>query len=645
MAASKFRSIFLSMGVWPVVFFFIMVFIMGLLKIHSPDIGFHLKSAKWMLDNKQFIYADAFSYGSEGNKYFDLQWLYQLLIYSLYNSGEKFLVVANALLITSSLVLVWFRFLRNAEVGVTSIKMGFFAFMAILLVQPLTFEIRPHVLSWIYLNLVLLLLESYKKGNKKLLFILPFIMLFWANTHSLAILGLVTIAIYNAGIYFENKKADTKLLLFSAVSFAAFLINPYFFEGLLYPFTQFGIISGNSLLKSYIGEFQSPFTAKEITVLGTQYFTSPLLIIHLAAIFSIFSILRSVIQKQFTDTLLLVAFLLLLSFANKNYGYYLMVSLPLIVKYSLNWLELRKKKVLKQKESVVDKKKNKSKETAQLIVAAPSNKKLYYRVSLAAITIAIFISITSITDSYAIFRHSPFRFGFTTDKDQLPVEATAFLNNKQVKGKLMNHLDFGGYLMAHYKEKVFIDGRLELLDEAFFNKYFESLTVRNGVKNLLKEYDPDIVIFPYLKATYWWDYFASKKNQSGYKAVYFDGLSVIYLKSSSYPQLPEITEKDIMQNVAPMAANQINESIETSKPTGLMVLVNGLWQKQSFSIADQNKASYCFGNGFNTAALSYSVAGINNSTVHTPNIFKNLSIYFRDNKMYNEAQLCEEKSD
>lgn len=645
-AALKSKNIFLSPGVWAVISLFIMVFIMGLLKIYSPDLGFHLKSAKWIIDNKQFIYTDSFSYGSEANKYYDLQWLFQLLIYSLYNAGgETVLVIANALLITSSLVLVWFRFLKRAAVDKTNIKPGLFAFIAILCVQPLTFEIRPHVLSWIFLNLTLFFLESHKNGNKKALFILPVIMLLWANTHSLAILGLVTIAIYNAGIYFETKRADKKLLLFSGLSFAVFLINPYFIEGMIYPFSQFGVISGDSLLKSYFGELQSPFTAKEIEMLGSKYFTSPLLILHLSAVLSLFSILRSIKQKQFTDALLLAAYLVLLYLANKNYGYFLMVSLPLIVKYSFNRSELRKKKMLKQKAPPTAKKKNKTKEDLKPVVFAPSNQKLYKRVSFAAIIIAVFISITSITDGYPIFRHSPFRFGFTSDKDQLPVEATAFLNKNQVKGKLLNHLDFGGYLMANYNEKVFIDGRMDVLPEDFFKKYYESLTVRNGIKNLLNEYDPDIVIFPYVKASYWWEYFLSKTKQSGYKAVYFDGLSVIYLKSSSYPQFPELNEKDILSVLDPAAANRINDCIETSKPRGLMVLINGLWQKQSFCIADQNKATYCFTNGFDAAALSYSVTGIENSTIHTPNIFKNLSIYYQYKKMYNEAQLCEDKSE
>jgi hypothetical protein len=134
------KNIFLSPAVWAVTSLFIMVFIMGLLKIYSPDLGFHLKSAEWILDHKQFIYTDSFSLSSEGNKYFDLQWLYQLLIFTLYKRGESVLVIANALLITTSLVLVWFRFVKNTAIDKTNIKLGLFAFLSLLFVQPLSQE-------------------------------------------------------------------------------------------------------------------------------------------------------------------------------------------------------------------------------------------------------------------------------------------------------------------------------------------------------------------------------------------------------------------------------------------------------------------------------------------------------------------------
>jgi len=634
----------LNLGVVAVTMVLVMVFIMGLLKIYSPDLGFHLKSAEWMLENKRFIYIDSFDYGSTDNKYFNLQWLFQLLVYSLYHIGEKTLVIANAALITISIALVWFRFSKFTS-GNTTSAFGFFALMALLLVQPLSFEIRPHVLSWIFFNLVLLCLESYKRNaDKKALYFLPVIMLVWVNTHSLSILGLATIAIYNAGIYFETGKIDKKLFWFSCISFAAFLINPYFLEGLMYPFLQFGLLSGSSMVKEYFGELQSPFTANEIGMLGSKYFTSPLLIIHVSAMLSVFAIARSLIKKHHTNALLLAAYLFVLYLAHKNYGYFLMVSLPMIVKYTMEWLQSRQQKKVSQ--AATQTRKSNNREGDSLIDTAFSGTiKMNKRFALAAIIAAVFISATSITDGYSLFRHSPYRFGFTEDNDQLPVNATAFLNKNHLKGRVLNHLDFGGYLMAHFNEKVFIDGRMDVLPEDFFNKYVESLAQKNGIKKLLTEYNPDIVIFPYVKAANWWYYFIQQKERSGFKPVYFDGLAVIYLKSVAYPQVPELTDKTILNNVDAAVLGRINERIQQPKSKGAMVLIKGLWQKQYFSIADQNMATYCFTNGFDTAALCYSLTGIEKSTIPPPNIYKNLALYFNDKKMYDLAQLCEDKAD
>lgn len=621
-----------------------MVFIMGLVKIYSPDLGFHLKSAQWMLENKQFIYTDTFDYGSTGNKYYNLQWIFQLIVYTLYNINVKTLIIINAILITISIALIWYRFSKTNEIKNQSTSLSIFAILALVLLQPLSFEIRPHVLSWLFLNSVLLVLESYKRsGNKRALYFLPLIMLVWVNTHSLSILGLATIAIYNGGIFFERGKIDKSLFWFSLISFASFLINPYFLNGLMYPFLQFGLLSGSSMVKLYFAELQSPFTAKEITMMGAKYFTSPLLIMHIAALLSIFSAFRSLRKKQFTDSLLLIAYLVVLYLAHKNYGYFLMVSLPLIAKYVIEWIDNRKKNSNKQTNASA--KLNPTKRFVVTNVDVAENVKLYKRLSFTVIFITIFIGITSITDAYPIFRHSPYRFGLSEDNDQLPVEATSFLNKNQLKGRVLNHLDFGGYLMAHFNEKVFIDGRMDVLPEDFFDKYVLSLTEQNGIKKLLDEYNPEIVIFPYVKASNWWYYFITQKENTGYKPVYFDGLAVIYLKISKYPQLPQIEESAILKKIDSSAANRLEDNMDKVKSKGLMVLINGVWQKQSFSIENQNKATYCFTYGFDKAALSFSVNGIEKSTVQTPSIYKNLSLYFTDKKMYDKAQACEEKSE
>ena len=640
LAQKKSTKLFSSLGFWSIIFCFIMIFVLGLIKIYSPDLGFHLKSAEWILNNKQFIYTDTFSYGSDGHKYFDVQWLYQLIVYSLYRRSESLLIIVNALLIAFSFVLVSIRFMHKTGVQRNSILVGAFVLLAVIFIQPLTFEIRPYVFSWIFLNLILLILESYKKGEKKSLIFLPLVILLWANMHSLAILGLVSIAIYNVGMYLENKKIDRRFLMYSLISLVAYLINPYFINGLLYPLSQFGIISGNSLFKSYLGELRSPFTVEEIKMLGSNYFTSPLLIVHLSAIISLMTIFQAIKQKQFTDALLMIAYLLLLYMAHRNYGIFLWVSLPMFAQYFIKLLSREKNKKAAEKNIIKEKPK-----PAITDFAVSAKAKLFRRLAIASIIIALLISVSSITDSYPILRHSPYRFGFTNDKDQLPVEATAFLNMNNIHGKLLNHLDFGGYLMAHYNEKVFIDGRMDLYEDDFFKDYYESLTQKNGMKKLLSKYNPDVVVFPYMKASLWWSYFLLNNRQSGYKPVYFDGLSVIYLKSVNYPTIAELNQQSILIGLDSSVLSRENQVISQSQKSSFETLLNGIWKKQRFSIADQNKAAYCFTNGFDSAAKYFSLTGIEHSTVNTPNIYKNLSIYYQEKKMYDKAEQCENKSE
>ncbi|UAY51315.1 hypothetical protein [Ferruginibacter albus] len=257
---------------------------------------------------------------------------------------------------------------------------------------------------------------------------------------------------------------------------------------------------------------------------------------------------------------------------------------------------------------------------------------------------AIIISITSITDGYAIFRNSPYRFGLNEDKDQLPVEATAFLVKNNIKGKILNHLNFGGYLMAKANTKVFIDGRLELIDDDFFSNYYSSVMEENGIKKLLDDFDPDIVMFPYIEEPGWWNYFLSYKAASGYKPVYFDGLSAIYLKVSVFPQVPELTATGVLKGLDENVIKRIDSLVDSpNKPDGITVWLQSGWKKQVMSIADIRKAAFCFANGFDSAALIYSVKGIERSTVHTPDIYRNLSVYYKGKQLLNKAQLCEDK--
>jgi hypothetical protein len=600
----------LSIKYLPITLSVILIFILGLQKNYSPDAGFHLQSAKWMLENGKIITQDVFTYTSFGNDYFDLQWLYQLVLYGLYKLGkDELLVIFNSALISVSVLITW---LRSKSESAINILPELFLLLIIIGSQSLMFEIRPHVFSWLFLSLILLVLADYKAGITKQVYILPFIMLFWVNFHSLAILGLVVIGIYVAGSYLEEKKVNKHLLQILLLSFASFLINPYFLEGFLFPFKQFNLIKSDATQTQYIAELQSPFTLSFLKQQGIAYLVNPLFYLQLYSLLVILAAVKLFRKKQFIKILLIFSFLVILHMAIKNYGYFFIVTLPFVISFLNEWFEERKKK-------------KKWSET-----------KFITRLRISSIGLAIVIMWLCITDGLSVLRQSPYRFGISIDEQSVPVEATAFLNRNKIYGKLLNHLDFGGYLMFNYPEKIFIDGRLELPKPELFKKYFNGLKA-GGLESLLAEYDPEIIIFPFTKAVAWWSYLIKSKN---YRAVYFDGLAAIYLKNGTFENVPALTEEMVKTN----STEDIYAMIQEDKPTRTVAVLKSFFQKQYFPIDEQNKATFCFTYGYGKAGLEYSAAGINKATVNPANIFYNLSLHFTDIKKYSEAAICAKKS-
>lgn len=594
----------------PVALGVILIFVLSLQKNYGLDVGFHLQSAKWMLENHCIITQDVFTYTSFGNNYYDLQWLYQLFLFGVYKLGkDELLVIVNALLISFSFSIAWFRCKKEA---ITAIRLELFLLLVIIGSQALMFEVRPHVFSWLFLSIILLILSDYKTGKGKRLYFIPVIMLLWVNIHSLSILGLVVIGIYLVGGYLEEKKWDKQLLKIAAVAFACFLINPYFFEGFLFPFKQFNLISADNTQKLYIAELQSPFTLAFLKQQGLEYLVNPLFYLQLYSILATLAAVKLFRKKQFTKAFLIFAFFIILYMAIKNYGYFLIVTLPFVVIYLNEWIEERKKK----------KKWN--------------DTKFSKRLKIISVSLVVVTGWLCITDGLKVLRQSPYRFGISIDEQSVPVEATAFLNKNKIYGKLLNHLDFGGYLMYNYPEKVFIDGRLELPKPEFLKKYFNSLN-SGGFENLLAEYDPEIIIFPFTKAVSWWSSLIKSKN---YRAVYFDGLAAVYLKSGTFNNIPALTEEAIKVN----ATEDIYTMIKEEKPTRSMAVLKSFFKKQYVPLDEQNKATFCFTYGYSKAGLAYSAEGINKATVNPVNIFYNLSLHFSDAGQHNEAAICRKKS-
>jgi hypothetical protein len=156
-----------------------------------------------------------------------------------------------------------------------------------MLISQERFEIRPEMVSYLFLSVMLWLYATGRVPNGKRLWAIPVVMLLWANTHSLFVLGEVIIISQMVGSLITDlafipsgwrrpiePAVRKQVLMTGAVALAATLINPYFIKGAAFPFKLMSRISGDNPVFRSIGEFRRPFESYFVnnTVLAYRWF-------------------------------------------------------------------------------------------------------------------------------------------------------------------------------------------------------------------------------------------------------------------------------------------------------------------------------------------------------------------------------------
>jgi len=607
----------LSLCIMAVVFLLLFI---SIKKVFSPDIGFHLHAGQWMMEHKEILRSNLFTYPLLDKLYVDLHWLYQICLYSIFSlNSYSGLILFNSIIVLSSIVVLWYRIKKEIPS-----KEYLLPCFILLFALSQSFEIRPHVFSWVFLSLQLLLIKNVLKGNKLSLYLIFVIQVIWINFHSLAILGPIVFLIYFIGNYIETKKFNKQLILIVIGSILSCLINPWFLEGLLFPLKQFGLIQNNNYLQNiYIGEFQSLFSSKnfkeDLLSYGGLFPFAPSFYMFLFNALALLSIPNIITKKKYIELLLLLAFSYIGILAVKNFGFQFFVVAPIIIS------NLPIPNLIRNKFNI-----QVGKKSSINLVAL--NKSLhYYYTTLCIMSLLLIFSV--INGGYYIASKQPFSFGLGADNNLLPIEPSHFIANNKLDGKCINFLGFGGQLSFELNKPVFADGRLELMGD-FFNSYLKSFEP-NMFPKVCDFYQANIAIFPYIKTGMYGNWWISiLQNKKDWKLVYFDQLSVIYVKRNDYTNLPELTEEIIIQNEFKdeYKEQEIFEILNKgAKQNYFLSFINSLFfNKQNQNISDQNKAIFCFTCGFNKAALNFSARSIENSTVKSKIVYENLSQYFKE---------------
>lgn len=605
-----------------IAFLLVLGFLFSYRGIYSGDIGYHIKAGEWIIEHLKFPANDMFTYTVSGHEYIDMYWLYQVIL-ALINklSGEFGLVTLNALFMVASFSLMIVRIKRFRTLRETSLWQCIF--LLALIATSALFETRPHSFSWLYLSLLLLILEDYYHGRDNKLFFLPMIMLFWTNTHTLFILGWIVIACYWVGMIQREKSLHIPFTVYALVSLGISLVNPYFLNGVLLPFYQFQFLQVQSSFKSMIAEYKSSLDFGSYIINGRFVLFQPLFAFHLLFFISALAFLRQIKHERLHEILIFCLFSYIALSGFKNIGYFVFATVPMTIQ------RLQKNTFTKH----TAKMKGTLQQFARRFITSIYSFRMQLGINAAVMIISLILGLLICNNAYYIYYRADYRFGYRYDNQTLPVGAAKFLQDNKLEGRLLNHFNFGGFFIYTLPQKVCIDGRNEVFGEDFFSEYFNLWSDVNK-EPILERFRPDIIVFPHQYEFSWIDYF---RKDTLWRLVYFDELAAVYLKRGYAENIPSVNYLFQLNSYPVIAQSQIDSLLRKEDPNECSVFS---FKKQYFPRKEIGLLGFCLYHQWYQPAIQFGLNGLEKSSMVCPELYYNLAMTFFATKELDRATYC-----
>jgi hypothetical protein len=203
--------------------------------LSDPDIWWHLATGRWILEHYAVPMTDPFSSFGLGKPWIVYSWLFDIVAQLFYRPFGYMGIVYLELVIRVALAVALFHLVR-------SLLPNFWRAVAITLIALYAMNWvvgpRPGMLTILFSIIELqILLAVRRTGATRKLWLLPAMLLIWANWHIQFVYGLLLLAIFACESLFarvfgkdpaSEKPASTKQLwLVLGASFLATLVNPY----------------------------------------------------------------------------------------------------------------------------------------------------------------------------------------------------------------------------------------------------------------------------------------------------------------------------------------------------------------------------------------------------------------------------------
>jgi hypothetical protein len=434
---------------------------------------------------------DIFSFRTTGFPSFPHEWLSQVIL-SIFNDmlGLGGVVLFTALIVTLTWTIIYYNTLQRSNSLIFSLAFtGLGVGASLIHILP-----RPHLFSYIFTVLWILVLEQIYKDKPQKWWLLPVLMLAWVNLHGMFVLGIVIWGIYFVGDLFENPSmawitnAKTKSMLAGgALSILASFLSP----------SGIGIwgaiasLGGDAYIKSRIPEYQSAnFQIPE---------TWPFILILLLTIMS-FS--RSTNKTPWRHVFLVTAFAGVALYSSRMLPFFAIVAIPITAQSISEWL---RKDYPNSHLWTIEKN----------IAAINQSSNGLTWVLVVIVIVGILFKANIPIDAGGK--------GNTFDPQFFPVQAVTWLKSNPQSGHVFNEFDWGGYMLLKLwpQYQIFMDGHTHIYGEKLTREYEQIITLSKGWESVLDKYQVTWAIIriqsPVVKAL----------ESEGWSSIYQDDTAII----------------------------------------------------------------------------------------------------------------------
>ena len=215
----------------------VLVAFLSLFHIGNSDLWMHLATGKLLAGGGYTHGQDPFAFNTTGTIWVNHSWLYDWLIYTLFNVfGGSSLVILKGI-IGVGLAIVLFRTAAPSYANwFTAIACASLA----MLVVSSRFFVQPTMFSLLFLGITLWMLESGESSRR--LWVLPPLFALWVNLDAWFVLGPIVVFLYVVGTALQRVLGGTvssgrvaTLALVFLIGTAACLLNPHFASALTLP--------------------------------------------------------------------------------------------------------------------------------------------------------------------------------------------------------------------------------------------------------------------------------------------------------------------------------------------------------------------------------------------------------------------------